>query len=630
MQQFVTQAASLYKNLLSEHENHIYTHESIGYRIDHAVKTLEFDDSGITAMVAIKDLLSLLRIKGYIKISSFDSDLNGVMQFYQDYSKLKEVIQQSQIVERLENMSRSIEKYFNKAEQGITDNLRNFLKDHSSVVDVYTKTLKSSKEFDVFPFSKGENAVDGNKLELFSPVYVWRDYNSLQAHYKKFDDGVYFCFVDHVFAFVIKNGENFIVVSDPMEYNRLRRHLSNRYIPYQKNKVDAGFYLPYSLIDHRSGKLELKLYDADTTEAFANQDQPSILCDVADLPVASLVYVVLMFELLVKKYGFNTELLDAQPIIKHGTTYIFESAIEHKASQNLITVDELRHGVYHSRFPESSYLGLNVRLEEMFSGLVDQRLLNLVSHNKQMYYPDEAGRYVPFTEKIKYNHNEYGGVEELKLHAFDLTMIGTPEQLEELRYNVARNNYAAMLNMHSKIYMREKFPDIREYLEKKFYKNIDNLETIMGFSKILVPDQKGCQKPWLLMSSEKYEPKEYSHKQAHWVRTMINQRDPKSSVLRCYHTGSKRYQTVLFRVATAEQLACLLNVPVSKLPEPLNQYSWVSNNHHSLNDPVDALWDIWEQRLIEFEVIVSKSHYNHILKKTAPQYLEQIKAIGQL
>lgn len=631
MTDYAVKTVAKYKGLLEEYDAHIYTPEmGIKYRLDEALKTLQFDDSGITAMVAIKDLYGLFGSTAHIRISSIDNKFDSVLQFRQDLLEVKDLIKQSQIAEQMELISGSIENYFKKANQGITPDMRKFLNNHSSVVDVYTKTLKSSRDFDVLVFSKGKNAVDSSKLELFSPVYVWRDFNSLQANQNKLDDGVYFCFVDRVFGFIYKNGENFVVVSDRMEYGSLRRHISDRHIPFQKNNADAGYYLPYQLLRHDYGKMDVQLYNFETAEAFANQESPSILCDISELKVASLVYVVLMFELLVKKYGFNTDLLDAEPITRHGANHIFDKAIEYKSNQKLITVDELRHGVFHSRFPENSYCAYNIRLEERFSHLVDQCLLNLVKHNNQVYYPDESGQYVPFTEKIKYKSNEYNSEDVLNLHAFDLTMIGTAEQLEELRYRVARKNYAAMLNMHTKSYMSGKLPEVRKYLKKKFYENLENLETIMGYQSIQVPDYLGREKPWPLMVSEKYDAQTKNYPNSSWLRTRICNSTPTSSVLRCYHNDSKRFQTIMFRIGSAEQLAFLLNVPVNKLPDPLKEYSYISFDRHCKLDPVDQVQSIWEYRLLEFEVVVSKSHYNSILKKTNPQYLESIEATAQL
>lgn len=631
MSEYAVQSVAKFQALLEENDAHIYTYEmSFKYRLENVLKTLQFDDSGITAMVMVKDLYGQFGSAAHIRINVIDNKFDKVLKFRQDLLEVKELIQQSQIVEQMQHISGSIENYFKKADQGISPDMRNFLDDHGKVIDVYTKTLKSSKDFDVLVFSKGKNAVEGSKLELFSPVYVWRDFNSLQAHQHKFEDGVYFCFVDRVFGFVYKNGENFVVVSDTMEYNYLRRHFSDRFIPSNKNNTDAGYYLPYRLLKTEYGKMDVQLYNFETAEAFDNQTTPSVLCDISELPVESLVYVVLMFELLVKKYGFATDLLDAEPITTHGTNHIFDKAIEYKSSQKLITVDELRHGVFHARFPEQSYSAYNTGLEERFSHLVDQRLLNLVKHNGQVFCPDESGRYVPFTEKIKYKYGEFNSTDELKLLAFDLTMVGTPEQLEELRYRVARKNYAAMLGMHTKSYMSEKLPEIRKYLEKKFYDNLENLETIMGYQSIQVPNHLGRETPWSLMVSEQYDAKVKSYPQSQWLRTYVSERDPGSSVLRCYETGSKRFQTIMFRVGSAEQLAFLLNVPVNKLPDPLKEYRYDSFDRHCKLDPVDQIESIWEQRLLEFEVVVSKSHYNSIRKKTNPQYLEKIKATAQL
>lgn len=622
MPQYADQAASQYKALLSAHNEVIFTHESIPYKLDDALKTLKFDDSGITAMVAIKQLYDLLCTNAHIKISAFNSKFEQVLDFKKDLFDLKNLIAESQIEDKMQDMAFSIKRYFDNSKQAISPELNKLLDNHSTVVDIYTKSLKSLKDFDVFVFNKGDNAVEGKALELFSPVYIWRDYNSLQAQYKRLDDGVYFCFIDCVFGFVIKNGSNFLVVSDAMEYTSIRRHVSKRYIPYSKNKVDAGYYLPYQLIQHKSGKLELQISNSETAEAFANQTRPEILCDVVDLPVNSLVYVVLMFELLVKTYGFDASTLNEHEIIHNGSSFILENAIEHKATQKLITVDELRHGVFHERFPESTYVGLNTRLEELFSSKVDQRLLNLIEHNGQQYIPDEFGRYTPLNEQITYKKGAYHLTENLRLFAFDMTMIGTPAQLEALRYNVARRNYAAMLKMNSEIYMSEQLPVIHKYLEKMFYANIENIEKLMGFPGIQTQIYKDHNKPWRFMTSEEYSAKDNNILGGNqWVKTIIATKTPGSSVYKCYETGSKRFQTIKFRVNTVEQLSFLLGVPVNKLPKPLNCYSWVSNNHHGLNDPVDGLWDIWEQRLIEFEVVLSKSHYKNILKKAdAQQY----------
>ncbi|HFG7030347.1 TPA: hypothetical protein ACGIK9_002832 [Acinetobacter baumannii] len=618
--EYASKVASSFQKLLFDHENIIFTHESFKYKIDDALKSLEFDESGITAMVAMKLQLSLLASCAFIKISAFTNDFDQINMFNEEYKSLLAQVKESGVDDKIQDMSDSIQKYLMRNKQYALKekDLDSFLQNPSQVADVYTKSFKSLKDFDVLTFNKGENAVAGIDLELFSPIYLWRDFNSLQTVQSQLTDGVYFCFVDCVFGFLYKNGENVVLISDHLEYNHNRKFLNQRTMPTNKNKVDAGFYLPYQLLKKDSGKLDLTFYNANNEGYFANQETPSLLCNISELPISTLVYVVLMFELIVKKYAFNPDELKDNELTTSGMNFTFTNQIEYKTNKSFITVDQVKSDSFLTIYPEQSYIGLNTRLEDLFYSKVDPSLLNLVKHNNQVYRPDQTGKYVPYNELVKYPNGESPVQEVLKLFAFDLTMIGTVEQLEEVRFRVARKNYAALIDMHAKIFMHEQLPKVRKYLKNKFEDNLENIEKILGLPSFST-EKNG--KSWDFMVSEEYDLKKTNYPRSLWLRTTLCQSSPGSSVKKCYETGAKRHQTITFNIKNAEQLSLLLNEPFNKLPLALRLYYWSSPSHHCLNDPLDALCDIWETRLIQFEVIVSKSHYRTLKQLAEPDQL---------
>ncbi len=116
MSEYAVQSVAKFQALLEEHNAHIYTYEmSFKYRLENVLKTLQFDDSGITAMVMVKDLYGQFGSAAHIRINAIDNKFDKVLKFRQDLLEVKDLIQQSQIVEQMQHISGSIENYFKKA-----------------------------------------------------------------------------------------------------------------------------------------------------------------------------------------------------------------------------------------------------------------------------------------------------------------------------------------------------------------------------------------------------------------------------------------------------------------------------------------------------------------------------------
>lgn len=628
MQDYALNIGKQFKELLDNHESIIYLHNSLKYKIDEALKSFAFDESAITAMMLLQDHLHTLSYEGHIRIFAFDKQPELLASFQNAYLNIHATIAESQINERVDSMADSIRNHFSKLPCGITPDLEGLLENKRTVADIYTKALKSVNDFQKFTFAKANSSTQSKKLDLFSTVYMWMDYNSLLEQSKSLDDGIYFCFIGHVFNFVIKHDGELTALADPLEYNYYRNNFSKKYVPFSKNKVDAGYYLPYDIVKHEGGKLSVQLYSQDHSEDFQNQTGRHMLCDISDLKINSLVYVVLTYELLVSQYQSNSNEVSESDLYLVGAHFHMGNAIEHKASKPLISVDDVHYKKYIEKFPSKRLKGINNRLEDLFCHLVDARLLNLVKHYDKVYYHDESGRLVRFTDTLKYKQGLHSSSYEqtVQLHAFDITMIGTAQELEELRYNVARHNYAALLEMHSKNYMHEQLPKLFNYLTKAVNNNIENIEQLMGFVKIETQNHMNENSPWLFgVSSIEYPDLARSGFNMP-LRIILAETTPGSSVKRCFKTGSKAYQSFCIRVGTADQLSALLGIPLEKLPEALQLYRYVSNSHHGLYDPVDLLWDIWEQCLIEIEIVCSKTVYNAVKRKASLKGFESLNA----
>lgn len=614
--------------LLDKHDSIIFLHNSLKYKIDDALKTFSYDDSAITAMMLLQDHLNTLSSEGHIKISAFANKPDLVQSFSSDYENINSCIRDSKINDQIDDMAESIRRYFYNLPCGVTNELNALLNNKRTVADIYTKSLKSLKDFQRFMFVKPNGETDSKKLDLFSTIYSWLDYNSLLDQCNTLEDGIYFCFIGHVFNFLIKSNGELTAIADPLEYNSYRNHFGKKFVPYSKNKVDAGYYLPYEIIQHQGGKLNIQAYSSNLDTDFQNQIGRHMICDISDLKISSLVYVVLTYELLINERAtLQTNEIPSAHLCQVAERYYMSNAIEHKSNQSLITADQIHYKNFFKKFPDKQHKGLNNRLEDLYGNLVDHKLLNLVKHNDQVFCPDENGCLKPFNEKLTLKKASSWNEQIVKLQAFDLTMIGTNEQLEELRYNVARVNYAALLEMHSQNHMHDQLPKLFKYLEGAINKNMDKLEQLMGFPKLQTVSQHNENKAWYLGVSSIEYPDLVRSAFNMPLKITIASQSPGSSVKRCYKTGSKAFQTFYMRVETVEQLSTLIDVPVSKLPDILQLYKYVNNSHYNLQDPVDLLWDIWEQKLIEIEIVSSKATHNLIKRKTSLHGFESLKVV---
>jgi hypothetical protein len=581
-------------------------------KLEDAQKSLEYDKSGFTSMYLFSKLYKdFIYDKGYLNIGYAVNNPEKLIDFLRSASGIEKTIIASGVEDVLSDLLKALGKHFKESE----------LTDKSTIADIYVKSLNGLSNFAKYEFTTGQDSVEPQQLNLYSHIYLWRDYNSMLSHTYQLPDGIYMCFIETVFGFLIKNGDNLFAVMDNSQGSS-----EKRFRPYSHIETEPNFYMPYSFLKEweKLKGSEITLFDRSRLEQmgdFVHQYAPEILCTIEELPFNSQVYLVVMYELFISRY---TELKSSLKTVKTGSNVIFGGLLPSPVIQQFITVDEVMSDRYLKRFPNTKFTGRNKVLEDLFAKNVDWRILNLVKHNDKLYVPDENGSYVHFVNDFKYEKPRGVSVKhEPNYQAFDLTYVASQEELETLRYQVARNNYAEALSCFKDDYMSCETPKIRNFIYDHVMQNIERITPLFGYENITVPFtlNDGETRYELLESKISYT-NESNYRFKSNQRIRFADRKGNSCVERCFISGAKKYAEIKISFQTPDEICRFTGVPYQDLHEALRFYQKNDFSQRYLTDSVDKLNPLWDNLEIELFFIISKTVVNKSFKQRNTQLLD--------
>lgn len=571
-------------------------------KLQEAQNSIEYDSSGFTAMYMFSKLYTqLFRAEGFLNIGYCLDQPQQLIALLKQFEDIEQIISDSSVQLSLNNILQAISKHLPDGELADTD----------TIADIYLKSLNGYCNFDKFKFSTGTDYIEPQGLNLLSHIYLWRDYNSMLAHKQQLNDGVYMCFIESVFGFLIKNGDNLYALMDKAEGCAVAR-----YRPDYNIDTHPNFYMPYHFLRkwEQNQGTNIVLFNRDKQKELPDlehQYAPEILCTIDELPLNNRMYFIVMYELLISRYADLKQNLKA---VETGSDKLFGALLPNNSLNQFITLDEIKSESFLKRFPDSSYTGRNSDIEDLFAHLIDWRILNLVKHNGKLYAPDKNGSYAPFINDFKYEKPLGVSVKHTpRYDGFDITFIGTKEELEECRYRVARNNYAEALNCFKHDFMAKETSNIRDLIYNNTLKNVDSILPLLAYENITVPDTLHEQSRYTLLES-KITYSDSSYRFLSNQRIRFAQRKGRSIVENCFITGSKKYMEIKVSFQTPDEISRFIGIPVHDMPKVLQAYKKSDHSMHYLQDAVDKLNQLWDCLEIDLYFIISKTVLNQATK----------------
>lgn len=570
-------------------------------KLHEAQKSIQYDSSGFTAMYMFNKLYEqLIRAEGFLNIGYCLDQPQQLLALLKQLKDIEQIIIESGVQISLEKILQAISKYFPDEE----------LTDIDTIADTYLKSLNGYSRFDKFQFSTGADHCEPQELNLLSNIYLWRDYNSMLAHKQQLNHGVYICFIESVFGFLIKNGDNLYALMDKAKGGAVARYRPD----YDTDH--PNFYMPYQFLKkwEQNKGANIALFNRDRQKELPDlehQNSPEILCTIDDLPLGNRMYFIVMYELLISRYA---DLKQHLKPVETGSDRLFGALLPNNSLNQFITVDEIKSESFLKRFPDSSYTGRNSDIEDLFAHLIDWRVLNLVKHNGKLYAPDKNGCYTPFINDYKYEKPLGVSVKHTPHYdGFDITFIGSKDELEECRYRAARSNYAEALSCLKHDFMARETSSIRDLIYNHTLKNIDSILPLLAYEKITVPDALNKQSRYTLLES-KITYSDSSNRLHSNQRIRFSQFKNRSTIENCFMTGAKKYMEIKVSFQTPDEISRFIGMPVQDMPKVLQAYRKSNQSFCYRQDAVDKLDQLWSGLEIDLYFIISKTVSNQAAK----------------
>jgi len=572
--------------------------------IDTAEKALVYDPSGFTSMSHLENnWLSL------IKDISFD--LNKILNNDPKLLKFKK------FGKEIKNLF-SDKAYLDEKEYFITvvnDGLKHYGSDKdfstTEIIDARYNSLNSFKYLSVHQFLRGE--YDSTSPAYIKQIYEWWNINSLLKFAVTLPNSVSMHlirnpnFFEMYFCFVIKNGSNIYIMTDKQEHKNPLFHSMTRRPDRDLARQIGKHTFPYYLMDVGSEDGELyTLKKEDLGNALAPyQKDTKIISTIDQLEESSLIWTILMFNLIQQNYFFNQVTLPSlsytaemikKPdiLIKHATNNGLTIHQEVKTF-DLNTISSIS-----TKNVDHKALGSEVStnwIEERYGHLVDEQTLNLIAPIEDNYELNTESNSIELNPTASFRDNTH-----IKLFRTSSNAFGEVKKLEMDHVFLARKNYVSTIEaLAYKEFLREE-KAMDAWFSKLVKKNNDIVMDACKAVKSTYQLQKDSNgnlnyKRNTTFSSDSglnfhtYEPIVHNNKditdisllgvreevaQSHlrwWPKVIIGKQAGRYQDHECCISGKKAHYGIGFMFENIQQVIDFFNISIDDVPEFLRFFS---------------------------------------------------------
>lgn len=610
--------------------------------IKEAEKTFEYDPSYLTA-------LSFLEVKLHEGLQEIKYSLEAILFKPTSFSNEKKLVLEMQ--ELLDSCLEytSQKEYFIKIVKDLVDHYDT--DKEFSITEILETRFTVLCSFDTlreFQFLRGQE--DETAPKYIKQIYEWWNVNSLIDYATSLPNSISLHLIRHpnryesYFCFLIKRGGNIFVFTDKMKLPSPTFSMTSRRPDRLMAENIEKNSFPYYLLGLESELGDLyEIDNADTTALVSFQKQTHILTTVSELKQESLLWVVLMFDLIYQNYFLNHKQLDE-------LSYTVEMMAQpqrfiEKAKNNGIVPyndsEELQHitvSSIHSDNVDSSALGNQFSknwMEDRYSSQISDEMLNQVQPLGQKSYYQIEDKALIHSDKSK--NDLVGFLKEntlLDLGSIPPTEFNTGTQLKRDRIFIARTNYVRLLEKHAQAEFKERKTEIETWF-KKLCKRKQSL---------IIDHCKELKTKYEIVDNQfnRVDDMHDSISTHNSVFSCFNNPNPTRSVFRkredlfkelntaprysihgeggydsCYATDAKASYVAIFMLSNIEEILQFFNIKLKDVPDILHNYT--SNEYRSQGNSIlnrtDPMADINNPfKRYDFPIIVnfSKRAYNKL------------------
>lgn len=606
--------------------------------VDSAEKTIKYDPSYLTA-------LSHLEVKWREGLKDIKYSLDTIAFNPAALKKEMDIILSMQAILDTCSEYQSQKRYF-------IDLVGNLL-GHYEANEPFTVTEILEHRYSVlcsfdtlreFQFLRGQE--DETEPKYIKQVYEWWNINSLIDFSTTLPNSISLHLIRHpnryesYFCFLIKRGGNIFIFTDKMNLPTPLFDMTSRRPDRLMAENMSQNAFPYYLMNLESELGELFEYDEDDTKSIVPfQKQTHILTTISQLRRDSLLWVVLMFDLIHQNYFLNAKQLDELSYTVEMLSKP-ERFIE-KATKNGIVVhsgtQKLEHisvSSVHSGNVDRTALGNEFTsnwMEDRYGHLITDEMLNQVNALGQNTYLQIADSTLITTEK---SINDLVGFHEedtlLSLRSIPSTAFNTGDQLRKDRTYIARYNYVKCLEKFAKQEFKERKPEIEQWFKKLCHSKIDLILQRCSElkSKYVIEDTKfkriddlgDCFSESMFMAGRQnakavMRPRDDIYKTINTTARFTLHGE--SGYNRCYFTDAQASYAAIFMMNNIDDILSFFNITLKQVPDILHHYTSKEyrSQGNSILNKTDPMADISNPfRRYEFPVVVyiSKRAYNKL------------------
>ena len=457
--------------------------------VDKVKEALKLDPSGMTALKILRAQTEEYAQQVGYTIQEMADNPEEVLKRVQAFNSIRKAIQSLPYVDIHAKLSQRVIDAIN-AYGCMTDKVKACLADESEMAYIQRDALRGIEELREDVFFKG--AIDTIPCKFNPALYLFWDINSLlRILGNSKESGITLCLIQDTdqaeashFGFAIKQGANLLLVSDKPRFDNpeqahmqasrggsreLGRRMERLRFPYTQFGTDVNY----------KGQATTELPGVNTLAPI--QKEAIKLADLKDLPADSIIWLVMVFDLLREKYWKKAHQLADKPLSYTGDMIEQPMALADGISQSLAirdykplqftpftsTKDVLTDQVEFRVKPTRQ----NEWMEQMYQDQVPVELLNpLPDQDPQLpkhllTMPKDAGF---VTERL---HNEY--VEKLETQKLRKTYWGTPAELKHTHVWVARKNFATTIEIAAKADFQKKIEEVKAWYKERVLKNLE-------------------------------------------------------------------------------------------------------------------------------------------------------------
>lgn len=575
--------------------------------VEDAEKTSEYDPSFLTA-------LSYLELKFHEGLREINYSLDAIVFNPKGFEKEKScVLEMQQILDSCSEYV-SQKNYFINI---VADLAANYETDKTfSVEKILQSRYSALCSFDYlqdFQFLRGEE--DTTPPKYIKQVYEWWNINSLIDYATTLPNSISLHLIRHpnlyesYFCFLIKRGGNIFIFTDKMNLPTPSFSMTTRRPDrLMAENIDLN-YFPYYLlkIESENGDLFETKTEA-STDLVAFQKKTFILTTISELREDSLLWVILMFDLINQNYFLNHKQLEELSFTVEMMVQP-QRFIEKTKTNGVVAysnIEELEHittASIHSDNIDSSALGREFTsnwMEDRYSSQITDEMLNQVQPIGQNTYFNTANQSLVCSEKSKSDLVGYFKENDLvSLASVHPTQFNTGKQIRLDRIFMARLNYVNLIEELASNEFSQRKPEIKKWFEKicqskntliidrckqlktKYELKDGALNRIDGLSNSITPRSSRF--------STKFEPTRSVFVGKGGIGEQINGNELKSLSGNnghgsCYLTDAASSYAAVFSLADIADILDFFDIKLKDVPEFMHHYT--SRNYRSQGNSI--------------------------------------------